>query len=438
MRHRYALLAAATAAVLLAACTPERADTSPSGALPPASAALDPAAEGYVGLVLALGRHDPQVVDAYYGPPEWKALAEQGAPVPLPDLLGRTRALLTQVRAAGPSDRRSFLQAQLVALETDLRRRTGERFTLAEEARLLFDVDPTYVSVDQLEQVRAQLEGLVPGQGDLGARVEAMRRRFTIPADRIEEVTRAVLEESRRRTAALVELPADEGVSVRQVTAASWGAYNWYLGDLKSRIELNVGLPVHLAGLPHTLVHEGYPGHHVFNLLLEDRLVRRRGFKELTVYPLWSPQSLIAEGTADAAWDTIFPGEEGRAFLRDRIAPLAGFTDAGKVETYLVASEAMEALKGVRPVAARMLLDEGKPEEEVRAFLMRYALLDRKHADRSMAFIREYRAYVFTYALGLQVVERAVGTGPDRAARFFTILQRAATPGELTGRTPPP
>jgi hypothetical protein len=193
-----------------------------------------------------------------------------------------------------------------------------------------------------------------------------------------------------------------------------------------------------VAGLAHTLVHEGYPGHHVFNLLLEDRLVRKRGFVELTVYPLWSPQSLIAEGTADAAWDTIFPGEEGRVFLRDTVAPLAGFTDREALESYLAASEAMEDLRGVRPLAARMLLDEGRPEDEVRSFLMRYGLQDREHADRAIAFIREYRAYVFTYAVGTELIEHAVGTGPDRAGRFFAILQRAATPGELAGRTPPP
>src|ERR1044071_8149616 len=29
-------------------------------------------AEAYVKLVLALGQHDPDYVDAYYGPPEWK------------------------------------------------------------------------------------------------------------------------------------------------------------------------------------------------------------------------------------------------------------------------------------------------------------------------------------------------------------------------------
>jgi len=257
MRLPILSLVLVSALLLSFGCAPDPADVA---AHPPAAEALAPAAEEYVALVLALGRHDPRVVDAYYGPPEWKEKAERGDPVPLPELLGRARRLSAQVRAAGPSDRRSFLLAQLVALETDLRRRTGERFTLAEEARLLFDLEPSYTTVEELERARTHLEGVVPGTGDLNRRVEAMKRRFTVPPDRIEDVTRAVLQESRRRTQADVDLPAGEGVAVRQVTDASWGAYNWYLGGLKSRIELNVGLPVQLAGLAHTLVHEGYPG----------------------------------------------------------------------------------------------------------------------------------------------------------------------------------
>src|SRR5690349_8678839 len=33
-------------------------------------------AEGYAHLVLALGQHDPDYVDAFYGPAEWKTQAE--------------------------------------------------------------------------------------------------------------------------------------------------------------------------------------------------------------------------------------------------------------------------------------------------------------------------------------------------------------------------
>src|SRR6185503_2353828 len=45
-----------------------------------------PLAERYVRLVLAVGQHDPDFVDAYYGPPAWKQQAEQQGKLPLTEL----------------------------------------------------------------------------------------------------------------------------------------------------------------------------------------------------------------------------------------------------------------------------------------------------------------------------------------------------------------
>jgi hypothetical protein len=70
--------------------------------------------------------------------------------------------------------------------------------------------------------------------------------------------------------------------------------------------------------------HEGYPGHHVYNALLEQALVHERGWVEISMYPLFSPQSLIAEGTANFGIDMALPPAERVAFERDSLFPLAG------------------------------------------------------------------------------------------------------------------
>ena len=41
---------------------------------------MDRVAEGYVKLVLAMGAHDADYVDAYYGPSEWKTEAAAAKP----------------------------------------------------------------------------------------------------------------------------------------------------------------------------------------------------------------------------------------------------------------------------------------------------------------------------------------------------------------------
>ncbi len=64
--------------------------------------AVDRIAEDYIKLVLAIGQHDSDYVDAYYGPPEWKKGVD-AAKVPLEalttHLAGLTAALDEGTRA---------------------------------------------------------------------------------------------------------------------------------------------------------------------------------------------------------------------------------------------------------------------------------------------------------------------------------------------------
>ena len=87
---------------------------------------------------------------------------------------------------------------------------------------------------------------------------------------------------------------------------------------------MNTDLPVYIDRAVDLAAHEGYPGHHLFNVVLEQRFVRERGWVEITVYPLFSPMSLMAEGTANFGIDVAFPGES-RVRVRSRRADAAGW-----------------------------------------------------------------------------------------------------------------
>ena len=53
-------------------------------------------AEEYVKLVLAVGQHDADYVDAYYGPPEWKKAADT-TKLSLDGIAARAHDLRTQL-----------------------------------------------------------------------------------------------------------------------------------------------------------------------------------------------------------------------------------------------------------------------------------------------------------------------------------------------------
>jgi hypothetical protein len=392
---------------------------------------LDGLAESYVKLVLAVGRHDALYVDAYYGPAAWKADADRGDPVPLARLLSRARELRAAVEAAsGPDDRKLNLAKQLVAVEAHLRRLSGEKTTLAEECRALYDAEPKPHDVAEFAAAQKQLESLVPGEGPLGPRIDALRKAVYVPPAAIEKTLRLALDAARTANAPFVTLPAGENFETVLVTGKPWGAYNWYLGNFKSRIELNTDLPTELNNLLGTMCHEGYPGHHVYNVLLEDRLVKGRGYVEYTVYPLYSPQSLLAEGSANVGIDILFSDDERRRVLTQVLGPAAG-VPADAILAIDRIRDALKPLKYVNGEATRMLLDEGVSEAEVVAFVARWGLVSEDKARKSVQFGRTYRSYVFNYSLGEDLVRDWIGTGPDRRARFYALLDRPVVPSSL-------
>ena len=108
-----------------------------------------------------------------------------------------------------------------------------------------------------------------------------------------------------------------EHFTVEYVTNKSWSGYNWYQGGFRSLIQVNTDLPIYIDRAVDLACHEGYPGHHVYNALLEQHLVKARGWLEFSVYPLFSPQSLIAEGTANYGIEVAFPGRDRIAFEQE-------------------------------------------------------------------------------------------------------------------------
>ena len=90
-----------------------------SGAGARAADSMNAIAEKYAHLVLALGQHDPDYVDAFYGPAEWKTQAEKEKK-PL-DAIGAEATELSGALAkssGAPSDemlnlRHEYLQKQI-------------------------------------------------------------------------------------------------------------------------------------------------------------------------------------------------------------------------------------------------------------------------------------------------------------------------------------
>jgi hypothetical protein len=408
----------------------------------PATSRMDALAEQYVRTVLALGRHDADYVDAYYGPPEWRKESE-GRKMDLDAIAGQARALrsdLTPLTPAAGADelarlRWQYLDRQLSALEARVRMLKGERLSFDDESKALYDaVAPTYPT-SHFQAIIDKLEKRFPGQGSLAVRYDTWRKPFAIPKDKLDAVFQLAIKAGRDRTMAQVPLPAGESFSLEYVTNKSWGGYNWYQGNYRSLIQINTDLPIYIDRAIDLACHEGYPGHHVYNALLEKHLVRDRGWIEFTVYPLFSPQSLIAEGTANEGIEVAFPGTERIAFERSTLFPAAGI-DPARADEYYEVQALVQQLSYAGNEAARQYLNGTLTAAEAAAYLEKYTLAAPDRAQQRVKFIDQYRSYVINYNYGKDLVRRYLEQqgGGDAARRwkiFAALLSSPRLPSGL-------
>ena len=409
---------------------------------PQVMTSLQDIAQQYVALVLATGQHDPDYVDAYYGPPEWKADAE-AHPQTLTDLEARAEQLQQRLaslgRDPGPRGdvreaemlgwRKAYLRKQIGALRTRLAMLRGTVLPLDEESLALYDAVARERTEDEFRTALDALSRLLSGAGSVLDRYVAFRDRYVVPPECLPQVCEAAIGACRTRTAQALRLPHGEQFTLEFVTGKSWSGYNWYQGHFHSVIQINTDLPVHIDRALDLAAHEGYPGHHVHNVLIEQHLVRERGWVEFTVYPLFSPQSLVAEGIGNCAVDVVFSTSERLAFERDVLFPLAGL-DPATAARHATVSALVEKLSHAGTEAARRLLDGRLDDHSAVEWLERYALHSRPRAEQRVRFIRQYRSYVINYTRGRELVEAWLTrkSGEDRATRWAALGDLMSSP----------
>ena len=463
MRILRNLAATAALVMLLTACSADRDDplvfgtrlpaagqqgsapdsVSTQKQLPPMS--MNEIAIAYVKLVLALGELDEGYVDAYYGPPEWRDQAK-ALKLTAAQIEDQSQSLIARLIATPPEElptdaelatlRKNYLRNQIGALSARAGMLQGRKFTFDDEARALYDVDAPHYHEYDFQPALKQLDALLPKEpGTLAQRYNRYIDRYAVPKDKLQSVMRAAIGYAQLRVRAHLELPQGEHFELALVGDKPWSAYNWYQGNYTSRIEVNAEQPVSILRVIQLASHEGYPGHHVYNSLLEKDLVRGQGWPEYQVYALYSPQSFIAEGSADFGVELSFPDPQRLNFERE-LFDLAGF-DASQVETYDRVVRTAKALNPAAIEAARRYLDGRMDADSAANWLQIYALASPERARQRIAFFDHYRSYIINYSYGEELIRHYVEArggseaGSDAQWRVFTRL--LSTPRVATG-----
>jgi hypothetical protein len=396
---------------------------------------MDDLAQEYLYLELSMGLHDGGHVDAYFGPDELKAAAEQTA-LSLDQILKASKDLSGRLSAidVGEDERLAMriagLVARLHALDTRIAINKGESPSFDDESMALFGSTAPLNDTSHFEAILDELDELLPGDEPLGERVEAFNSQFVIPLDKLPAVFEAAMAECRKRTLEHIALPEGESFTIEYVNDKPWSGYNWYQGDSISLIQVNTDFPIYISRAVDLGCHEGYPGHHTFNALLEKNLVNDEGWLEYSLYPLFSPQSLIAEGSGNYGINLAFPGRERSDFEKKVLFPLAGDADL-----YYAAAALIAKLNFAGNEAARGYLNGDMTREEAAEWLQTYTMTPADKSMQRMRFIDAYRSYVINYnhgkAMVADYVERGDANADERWARFEAMLSSPMLPSDL-------
>ncbi len=401
--------------------------------------ALDHAAEEFVNLALQLGEYDKDYVDAYLGPEAWATSAKESL-LPREELAGAISDLYDSLEdmfvAEGESAiRHKALLRNVRAMDARMRMANGESFSFAEEASRVYDAKLPQYDFAEFDTALAEIEALFPGDGDLADRVDAFLESLAIPDDKVDEVVGLAIDECRQRTVAHIELPPSEGFVLEYVDGVNWSGYNWYQGDDTSLMQINTDFSLKIDRAVDLGCHEGYPGHHVWNVLVENRLLNDKGWIEFSIYPLFSPYALIGEGSANYGIDLAFPGDEKIAYERDVLFPRAGL-DPEQAAILDQLNELKRKLSHSQVATAQLYLDGEISREEAIEQRRRYGLTSRERAEQSVRFIEQYRSYVLNYSLGQDIVRDYIERqGDDLDSRwdaFERMLTELATASDMT------
>ncbi len=398
---------------------------------------LSAAAENYVRLGLELGHYDKDYVDAYLGPKEWQEqAAKPRSKVKLAaDIKALKQALASMSFVEGDNAiRHRSLSRNVRAMDTRARMINGETFSFVDEARLIYDVVLPKFDFNKFDEALVKIDAMLPGDGDLASRVDSFRSNFDIPADKLQKVISTAIKECRQRSKQFIAMPEQESFTLEYVTDKSWSGYNWYQGENISLMQINQDFPTKIDSAIGLGCHEGYPGHHVWNVLIEEELIKGKGWVEFNLYPLFSPYGLIAEGSAEYGVSLAFPGDEKARFEQDVLYPMAGIeTKDTKILAQL--KELLKELKYSRIAIGQQYLDGEITREEALKRTVKYSLVSEKRAESSLRFLEQYRAYVLNYSIGEDLIDayitRNSNTHAERWAQFKKLLTKLNTASDL-------
>lgn len=207
---------------------------------------------------------------------------------------------------ATPEHRRLFGVAMLRSLKIAVRLFAGTSPSFEVKVRDLVGASTGPVDAEIVDGLRDALDALLRRRGlvrgTLEQRIEEWEASRFVPAARLEELFRALMDEARERTARMI---FDCGTFDMALNPVRDVPYTARCSFADGKMDLNVDHGYSRAALKHLVAHEVFPGHATQLLYTKARVEQGRAQPEVLLCTANSVLGCVQEGIGDEAVELI-------------------------------------------------------------------------------------------------------------------------------------
>ena len=389
-------------------------------------------------LALRIDKHIKGYVDFYFGPEKLRKIINNESITSPNKLLTDCKALQKYLFKQGYDKKRErYLDKMLIAMRTSIEIINGAKIPFKEQFLRLYDIILPPVKESELDNLKEDFNAAYGGLGSLEKRMSDLRVRRTVPEGKVFELFKKALDITRGRTKELFVdlLPENEYINLELVknnnnNKIKWTYYNWYLGNFRSRIEVNPNYNIYWTSFLSAATHEGYPGHHTEFVIKEQRLYRELNQFEHSILLLNSPKLIISEGIANTAVNMLFNyREQAEISLRE-------FCQDSSKESSIKSLIAQSKVKGKLSLfgynfAYHALID-GWSEEKLIRYATSFEIFSQENIKNriNFSFNPVHSTTAFSYYIGSKLIINKYGGFPS-VMDFREMLINPILPSDL-------
>jgi hypothetical protein len=365
----------------------------------------------FLHLALHIDKHNKGYVDFYIGPKKLRKIVDNEVITSPNKLLADCKALQKDLFKQGYDKKRErYLEKMLTAMRTTVEKLSGVEIPFKEQFLKLYDVTLQPANESELDNLKEEFNAAYGGLGSLEKRMNDLRVRRTVPKSKVFELFTKALNITRERTKELFVdlLPENERINLElvknNINKIKWNYYNWYLGNLCSRIDVNPNYSMYWPGLLVAAAHEGYPGHHTEFVVKEQRLYRELNQFEHSILLLNSPKLIISEGIANTAVNMLFS-------YRDQVEiSLREFCQDSSKESSIEALIAQSKVKGKTHLflynLAYYTLINGWSEEKLIRYATSFEIYSQENIKNRINYLLNpvHSTTAFSYNIGSKLI----------------------------------